>query len=112
MEGGTFDRPARNRGSVAPGRIQTVLGHALQVAKTNDLHGSCNGCSFSIGHGLGNGDGSLGAADAWLQTVAGAILGRPEFNANGDGLLILVVDERNTATGGGNPHTVIEDDTK
>jgi len=77
----------------------------------NDLHGSCNGCSFSIGHGLGNGDGSLGAADAWLQTVAGAILGRPEFSPNGDGLLILVVDEGNTAPGGGNPHTVIEDDT-
>jgi len=35
MQGGALDRPARNRGSVAPGPIQTVLGHALQGAKTS-----------------------------------------------------------------------------
>jgi uncharacterized repeat protein (TIGR01451 family) len=77
----------------------------------DDMHGWCNGCSFSLGHGLGHGDGSLGAADAWLQQVAGAILGRPEFASGGDGLLIIMVDEGNTGPGGGNPHTVIEDDT-
>ena len=35
MEGRTRARPARNRGSVAPGRLQTVLDHALQSEKTS-----------------------------------------------------------------------------
>src|SRR5437667_433875 len=35
MEGRTRARPARDRGSVAPGRLQTVLDHALQSEKTS-----------------------------------------------------------------------------
>ena len=38
-------------------------------------------------------DGTLQAADQWLQARLPAILARPEFNSGGDGILFIVWDE-------------------
>jgi acid phosphatase len=43
-------------------------------------------------------DGTLSAADQWLQTNLSAILARPEFSAGGDGILFIVWDEGNLST--------------
>lgn len=43
-------------------------------------------------------DGSLAAADQWLQANLPTILARPEFEAGGDGILFIVFDEGNLST--------------
>ena len=43
-------------------------------------------------------NGTLAAADQWLQANVPAILARPEFSAGGDGILFIVWDEGNLST--------------
>jgi phosphatidylinositol-3-phosphatase len=43
-------------------------------------------------------NGSLQAADQWLQAHVPAILARPEFSAGGDGILFIVWDEGTLST--------------
>jgi acid phosphatase len=43
-------------------------------------------------------DGTLEAADQWLQTNVPAILARPEFRPGGDGILFIVWDEGTLST--------------
>jgi acid phosphatase len=43
-------------------------------------------------------DGTLAAADQWLQSNLPAILARPEFSPGGDGILFIVWDEGTLAT--------------
>lgn len=43
-------------------------------------------------------DGTLQAADQWLQSNLPAILARPEFQAGGDGILFIVWDEGDLST--------------
>jgi len=44
-------------------------------------------------------DGTVGQADAWLQTNVAPLLNSPSFNAGGDGLLIVTFDECDGAVG-------------
>ena len=43
-------------------------------------------------------NGTLAAADQWLQTNVPTILARPEFNTGGDGILFIAWDEGNLST--------------
>lgn len=43
-------------------------------------------------------NGTLAAADQWLETNVPAILARPEFSAGGDGILFIVWDEGTLTT--------------
>ena len=43
-------------------------------------------------------DGTMAVADSWLQSHLPAILARPEFQAGGDGLMIITFDEGDLST--------------
>jgi acid phosphatase len=63
---------------------------------TNDLAGNYNYVTPNLlddAH-----DGTMAAADSWLQSHLPAILARPEFQPGGDGLMIITFDEGNLST--------------